>query len=407
MGGGATLDRPLMRVAYVQACDGLGAERQASLIISRLGAFGIEVVPLLGSDPRLCRWLAEQDVRGAILSRALSAPRSNRAGDRGRGPGWDLGGAPAVSAQIEAIVAEGAIDLVLAAGPCAWMAATRAARRQGIPIVWHAEGREPGPLQAVGLWTWSRVRPPDLLVCASESVRASFEPLVSARVQVVRQGVDVEMFRPGRGHPGVFRPPGAAFVVGFAGALSQRKRPLDFVTMAARLVARHQQLSFLVAGEGPWRARCEQLVHAYGLERCVRFLGFVADMTSFLAACDVLVQPSDEEGCPSVVLEAMAAERPVVVAGIPAMIELVAPGETGLVYPVGDVDAGAEAISRLVQSPGACRGLARAARAHVCKHFDARVTVGRLAAVLEGAREERGRGDASRRMELADARAGG
>src|SRR5688572_16789438 len=65
-------ERDVMRIAYVQACQGFGgAGRQASVAISRLAPWGIEVVPLVGPSPLICRWLAQQDVRGCILSGAF------------------------------------------------------------------------------------------------------------------------------------------------------------------------------------------------------------------------------------------------------------------------------------------------------------------------------------------------
>src|SRR5206468_3729577 len=158
-------------------------------------------------------------------------------------------------------------------------------------------------------------------------------------------------------------------------------------------------------GEGPLRARCEQQVRAAGLERSVRFLGFVPDMPSFHAACDVVVQPSEAEGCPDVVLEAMAVERAVVVAATRAAIEVVSQGHTGLVYPVGDVGAAAEAVGRLLASPAWRKSLAQAARAHVRRHLDARVTVGRMAKLIVDLVEQRGRADAPRSTRLAGARA--
>ena len=103
-----------MRVAYVQGCESLGgAERQASLAIARLPPWGIDVVPLVGPNPLVCRWLDEQDVRGTILSRDFPPGWPHAQGvERLALPGRYLSAARKVGDQIESIISEGAIDLV-------------------------------------------------------------------------------------------------------------------------------------------------------------------------------------------------------------------------------------------------------------------------------------------------------
>jgi glycosyltransferase involved in cell wall biosynthesis len=104
-----------------------------------------------------------------------------------------------------------------------------------------------------------------------------------------------------------------------------------------------------------------------------------------------------------VALEAMALERAVVVSATPSKVEVVTQGQTGLVYPVGDVEAATETVSRLLASPAWRRSLGFAAREHVRRQFDATVTVGRLAQLLRDAAAARGSADASRPLKLAGA----
>src|SRR4051812_29310231 len=142
-----------LRVLYLQPCIRLGgAERQAVNAICRLPGSGIEVVPVVGPTPLLCRWLETQGVRGTILSRAF--PALGRAGlGLGRWRRY-LGSLHRLADQVEGIVRDGAIDLVVAGAPGAWLAASRAARRAGVPVVWRADGSSPGvvPLPALRLW---------------------------------------------------------------------------------------------------------------------------------------------------------------------------------------------------------------------------------------------------------------
>src|SRR4051812_5593017 len=115
-----------LRVAYVQACEGFGGSaRQASVAIARLADWDIEVAPVVGPHPLLCRWLAAEDVRGAIVSRAFPPGWPDaRGAERWALPRRYLGHARRVAREVAAIVDDGSIDVVLAAGPFAWLAAT-------------------------------------------------------------------------------------------------------------------------------------------------------------------------------------------------------------------------------------------------------------------------------------------
>jgi glycosyltransferase involved in cell wall biosynthesis len=76
--------------------------------------------------------------------------------------------------------------------------------------------------------------------------------------------------------------------------------------------------------------------------------GAVPDTAPYYAMADVLVLPSHREGLPTVVLEAQAAGRPVVGACATGIVDVISDGETGLLFPVGDVAALAGAIARIL-----------------------------------------------------------
>src|SRR5439155_22355430 len=87
------------------------------------------------------------------------------------------------------------------------------------------------------------------------------------------------------------------------------------------------------AGDGPLRAALEQRAIALGIHDRVLFLGERKDIPALLARCDVFVLPSLNEGLPLTVLEAMAAERPVVATNVGGLPELVADGVRGILVP--------------------------------------------------------------------------
>jgi glycosyltransferase involved in cell wall biosynthesis len=105
-----------------------------------------------------------------------------------------------------------------------------------------------------------------------------------------------------------------------------------------------------------------------GVAERVRFLGRRSDATDFIAAADVVVNPSDFEGMPVALLEALALARPVVateVGGVPSVIRH---EETGLLVPPRDPDALADAMHRAVSDSNASRWGDNGARLIASEH---------------------------------------
>jgi glycosyltransferase involved in cell wall biosynthesis len=97
--------------------------------------------------------------------------------------------------------------------------------------------------------------------------------------------------------------------------------------------------------------------------------GPVNDTAPYYAMADVLVLPSHREGLPTVVLEAHAAGKPVIGAAATGIVDLLVDGETGLLFPVGDVSSLADAIARLTEDKALARKLADAGRDQVNRKF--------------------------------------
>ncbi|HEY3248763.1 MAG TPA: glycosyltransferase family 4 protein [bacterium] len=122
---------------------------------------------------------------------------------------------------------------------------------------------------------------------------------------------------------------------------------------------------------GGYRRELEAQIDSLGLTGAVRLLGFVDDVPAFLAASDVFVLPSTSEGFGQVVIEAMAASRPVVVTRIPPLTEIVADGETGVLVAPDDQDALAAALVRLLTNPDQAAAMGVRGRDRVLTMFSA------------------------------------
>jgi glycosyltransferase involved in cell wall biosynthesis len=154
----------------------------------------------------------------------------------------------------------------------------------------------------------------------------------------------------------------------------------------AELRSRGMELSCTVIGEGPERARLENLRAALGLDAQVEFPGAMpqSEVVRHMGESTLMVLPcvvapnGQSDGIPNVLMEAMATGLPVVSTRISGIPELVEDGVNGCLVPAGDVAALASAIESLVDDEDKCEAFALAGRCKVESDFDVRIEAGRL-----------------------------
>ncbi len=163
--------------------------------------------------------------------------------------------------------------------------------------------------------------------------------------------------------------PENSFVILYCGKLVPWKRPED--VLRALAILNHSQgdsqrpAYALLAGDGALRRRLEHLAQSLGIGNRVRFLGFVpqSNLPEVYAAANVLVLPSESEAWGVVVNEAMSCGLPAIVSDrVGARLDLVSPGLTGEVYPVGDVQALVSCLREPFLNPMRATLMGRAAR---------------------------------------------
>jgi glycosyltransferase involved in cell wall biosynthesis len=137
---------------------------------------------------------------------------------------------------------------------------------------------------------------------------------------------------------------------------------LDALTQLPQHIRDH--VSVLVAGVGPEQAALQGQSAAMGLTGSVQFLGHRDDRWSLYEAADVIVLPSiSHEDMPIVILDAMAAGRPVVASSVAGIPEQVVDGVTGRLVPPGDSAALAEALAHVLGDELDRAAMGKAARA--------------------------------------------
>lgn len=132
-----------------------------------------------------------------------------------------------------------------------------------------------------------------------------------------------------------------------------RQKGFDLLLHAfERIRSRHRDLKLTIFGEGPERKALEKLSVRLCIDDAVQLPGVTTYPGAWIEAGDVMVLSSRYEGFPNVVAEATVVGLPVVAFDCPyGPRELIEDGRNGLLVPAGDVDALAEAMSRLAADP--------------------------------------------------------
>jgi glycosyltransferase involved in cell wall biosynthesis len=164
-------------------------------------------------------------------------------------------------------------------------------------------------------------------------------------------------------------------VLAIIGRLHKQKGHLLLLEALSFILPEAPRTRILFCGAGEEDTHLRGIVANRGLAKHVHFLGLIDNASQILPHIDVLVLPSLWEGMPHVVLEAMAAGRPVVASRIAGLAELVEDGKTGLLFRSGDPRSLAEALLKLITNPALARTMGDAGREHVMKNFQLKETV--------------------------------
>lgn len=236
-------------------------------------------------------------------------------------------------------------------------------------------------------WRWlvpilRGLRAADRLTAVSEDLARRYGYLARRQIEVIPTGVDLEQFSPSPR----CRDASTPFTVGVAARLHPVKRLGDAVAAMRVLKGRGLSCRLVIAGEGPCRRHVETL--AVGLD--VELRGAVMDMPAFLRSLDVFLLPSDHEGTPAALLEAMAIGLPCIatrVGGMPALL-----GSAGVLVPRRDPHAIADEIEHLIGNPGRRVELGKAAAQRAISHaltHQARAYAGLYALICESSSDLR------------------
>jgi len=159
------------------------------------------------------------------------------------------------------------------------------------------------------------------------------------------------------------------FAVGWVGRMTPVKRTENVLDGFKRLRARGIDATLCLVGDGPDRAGLERRAHELGIVKDTLFLGYQEDVGPLYAAFDALVLPSGNEGTPVSVIEALAAETPVVATRVGGVPDVVRDGEDGFLVEPGDSEVFAERLAELARDPALRERFGAAGRARVVPRY--------------------------------------
>lgn len=174
-------------------------------------------------------------------------------------------------------------------------------------------------------------------------------------------------------------------VVGTVARLARQKGIDYLIEAAAEVCAKHGDVRFVVAGDGPDAQALRDQVASQGLEGRFEFVGPVEEPWEVLGRMDVFVLPSRWEGMPYTLLEAMGSGLPVVATDVGGVRDLIVDDRHGTVVAPADPGALAEAISRYVSSPSLRATVGELARTRVLEEFSQERMLERTLAVYSEA----------------------
>lgn len=195
----------------------------------------------------------------------------------------------------------------------------------------------------------------DIIVALTEAERNDYISLSVCsleKIVTIHSGVDIEQYT------GVkvdieekkvslgLKPNG--LVVGTVGWLLPIKGPMYLLKAMVRIWEKHPEVRLVFVGRGELEEQLRAEAFHAGVSRKVTFLGWRDDVPEIMQIVDVFVLPSLNEGMGRVLVEAMAAGKPIVASSVGGILDLVKDGENGLLIEPGDVDGLCFAIKRLL-----------------------------------------------------------
>jgi len=206
-------------------------------------------------------------------------------------------------------------------------------------------------------------------------------------VRVVYNGVDTAVFTPlvsGDQFRKTHNIPSAIPLIGYCGQLAEAKGLAVLIEAFRIIKIAIPESKLVLAGRGDFKSALRVKINGLKLEDSVLFVGFLEDISRFMAALDIFVLPSFWlEGLSRVLLESMACGKPVVATPAGGNSETVVDGQTGYFFPSGSSAVLAEKVISLLENKSLAREFGENGRKRVLELFSIQKTAEGIHKVYE------------------------
>ena len=176
------------------------------------------------------------------------------------------------------------------------------------------------------------------------------------------------------------------------GRFSPQKNHRLLIEVFSMVIKECPNIFLWLVGDGELRPAMEKIVADKGLKNRINFLGLREDVPKLLNNCDIFTLPSNWEGVPLTILEAMASGKPVVATSVGGVPELVENGISGILVRPRDAEVLAHALLRLAKDPSLCQSMGQMAQKKAIARFDIAKTAREYEALymtlLKGCKQE-------------------
>lgn len=153
-------------------------------------------------------------------------------------------------------------------------------------------------------------------------------------------------------------------------AYLREPKGIQFMLQALPAVlAQRPNCRYLIVGDGEFRPTLEQIARDLGIAERVIFTGKRADIPALLGLSDIFVLPTLNDALPTVLMESMAAGKPIVASNLGGVPEMVIDGENGLLVPLQDPQKLAQACMKLLEDPTGAVAMGETGKRMVTEHF--------------------------------------
>lgn len=207
---------------------------------------------------------------------------------------------------------------------------------------------------------------------ASAGVPAGCITTVYTGIDLSRYTADAEAAAGLRAELGL---PESVPLIGTVAILRRKKGHAELLDAVPRVLTKFPDAHFVFAGDGPQQENLERRIAELNLQGHVHLLGLRRDVVNILKALDLFVLPTHQEALGTAFMEAAAMGVPAIGTRVDGVPEVLADGETGLLVPVNDSNAIADAINALLADPERRRRMGEAAQKRVQRMFSRNVMV--------------------------------